>query len=366
MFTLGALLFFLIPCYLLIWILSGLKALREKRNHLPIQDTNITLIIPFRDEASQIPKLLESLSKLNLLEGDEIFLVDDHSSDGGISSEYNLRSEIQVLESPANQTGSKKNALSIGIHHAKNEWILTSDADCTFDPEWINTWRKVLHSSVNMFIGPVYSIDNKFSFATLFHHAENACLQVIAMASAQHKQQLICSGANLLFRKSIWELVGGYKSHIHIPSGDDVLLMQSFQEYAPSKVCVHFEKSNVVRTQSVTNWKTWFLQRRRWASKTGHLANKVQKLHAALLLVWIFAFPIALWLLGPLYFFLLTPEMLLMGFLSWKLNTKFKYWMWPFFRIFYPGLLIIMPFTSFIWPSTWKNRSFQSSKTAIH
>jgi hypothetical protein len=86
MFSIGALLFFLIPCYLLIWILSGLKALREKRDHLPIQDTNITLIIAFRDEASQIPKLLESLSKLNLLEGDEIYLVDDHSSDGGISS----------------------------------------------------------------------------------------------------------------------------------------------------------------------------------------------------------------------------------------------------------------------------------------
>jgi hypothetical protein len=217
-----------------------------------------------------------------------------------------------------------------------------------------------------MFIGPVYSIDNNFSFATLFHHAENACLQVIALASAQHKQPLICSGANLLFRKSIWELVGGYESHIHIPSGDDVLLMQSFQEYAPSKVCVHFEKSNVVRTQSVTNWKSWFLQRRRWASKSGHLANKIQKVHAALLIVWILVFPIALWFLGPWYFFMLTPEMLLLSFLSWKLNIKFKSWMWPIFRLFYPVLLIIMPLTSLIWPSTWKKRSFQSVKTTIH
>jgi cellulose synthase/poly-beta-1,6-N-acetylglucosamine synthase-like glycosyltransferase len=366
MFSLGALLFFIIPCYLLIWILKGLIGLIKKRNHHPIQQNNITLIIPFRDEANQIPKLLDSLSKLNLLEGDEILLVDDQSSDGGISSEYNLRSEIQILESPANQIGSKKNALSIGIHHAKNEWILTSDADCTFDPEWINNWRKQLNCSVNMFIGPVFSDEDKYSFAAHFHHAENVCLQVIALTSAHHKQPLICSGANLLFRKSIWELVGGYKSHIHIPSGDDVLLMQSFQDHAPTKVCAHFEKSNVVITQSVNNWKSWFLQRRRWASKTGHLANKVQKLHAALLLVWVFVFPIALWLLGPLYFFLLIPEMLFIGFLSWKLNTKFKAWMWPIFRVFYPVLLIIMPLTSFIWPSTWKKRSFQSSKTAIH
>ncbi len=364
MFLLGVFLFFIIPSHLLIWLISGIYS-NEKR---PVQSkqNNISLIIPFRDEAALIPALLDSLSKLNLKTGDEIILIDDHSSDGGISSEYNLRSEIQVLESPANQTGSKKNALSIGIHHAKNEWILTSDADCTFDPEWINTWRKKLHSSVNMFIGPVYSDDNKFSFATLFHHAENACLQVITLASAKHKQPLICSGANLLFRKSIWELVGGYKSHIHIPSGDDVLLMQSFQEYAPSKICVHFEKSNVVRTQSVSNWKSWFLQRRRWASKTGHLANNIQKLHAILLLVWVFVFPIALLLIGPMYFFLLIPEMLLIGLFSWKLNVKFNAWIWPFFRILYPGLLIIMPFTSFIWPSTWKKRSYQSSKTAIH
>jgi glycosyltransferase involved in cell wall biosynthesis len=366
MFSIGALLFFLIPCYLLIWILSGLKALREKRDHLPIQDTNITLIIAFRDEASQIPKLLESLSKLNLLEGDEIYLVDDHSSDGGISSEYNLRSEIQVLESPTNQTGSKKNALSIGIHHAKNEWILTSDADCTFNPELLNTWRKQLRASANMFIGPVFSIDDNCSSTSLFHHAENACLQIIALASASHKQPLICSGANLLFRKSIWEQVGGYEHHKHIPSGDDVLLMQSFQQINPKAIFAQFETSNVVRTLAVTNWKSWFLQRRRWASKTGHLANNIQRIQAALLLVWVFVFPIALWFLGPLYFFMLIPEMLIIGFLCSKMNSKFKAWMWPIFRVFYPVLLIIMPLTSLIWPSTWKKRSFQSSKTAIH
>ena len=230
----------------------------------PIQTklNNISLIIPFRDEASQIPKLLDSLLKLHLLDGDEILLVDDHSSDGGIPSTIKTRAEIQILETPNNISGSKKHALSIGIHHAKNEWILTSDADCTFDSEWLNTWRKKLCTSANMFIGPVYSDDNKFSFANLFHHAENACLQVIALASAQHKQPLICSGANLLFRKSTWEHVGGYESHIHIPSGDDVLLMQSFLEYDPSKVCAYFEKSNVVRTQSVSNWKSCPFDRR--------------------------------------------------------------------------------------------------------
>jgi len=217
-----------------------------------------------------------------------------------------------------------------------------------------------------MFIGPVFSIEDNFSIATLFHHAENACLQVIALASAKHKQPLLCSGANLLFRKSIWEQVGGYEHHNHIPSGDDVLLMQSFQDHAPTKVCAHFEKSNVVRTQSVNNWKSWFLQRRRWASKTGHLANNIQKLHAALLLFWVFVFPITLWFIGPLYFFMLIPEMLLIGFLSRKLNSKFKSWMWPIFRLIYPCLLILMPFTVFIWPSTWKKRSFQSIKTDMH
>jgi hypothetical protein len=40
--------------------------------------------------------------------------------------------------------------------------------------------------------------------------------------------------------------------------------------------------------------------------------------------------------------------------------------MWPFFRLFYPVLLTILPLTSLIWPSTWKKRSFQSVKTAIH
>jgi glycosyltransferase involved in cell wall biosynthesis len=338
---------------------------RQEKRPLQTKLNNITLIIPFRDEASQIPNLLDSLAKLNLLEGDEILLVDDHSSDGGVSWEYRLRSEIQILKSPTNQTGSKKNALSIGINHAKNEWILTSDADCTFNPELLNTWRKQLRASANMFIGPVFSIDDNCSSTSLFHHAENACLQVIALASASHKQPLICSGANLLFRKSIWEQVGGYEHHKHIPSGDDVLLMQSFQKINPKAIFAQFETSNVVRTLAVKTWKSWFLQRRRWASKSGHLANNIQKIHAALLIGWVFVFPIALWFLGPLYFFMLVPEMLIIGFLCRKLKTKFKSWMWPIFRVFYPVLLIIMPFTSFIWPPTWKKRSFQSSKTVI-
>lgn len=366
MILLGIFLFILIPFYLLSWLFAGIKINRKIKKSIQFEDSNITLVIPFRDESSQIPKLLDSLSKLHLLAGDEILLVDDHSSDGGISTNSVLRNEIQILESPANQTGSKKNALSIGIHHAKNEWILTSDADCTYDPEWINTWRKQLSSLENMFIGPVYTENNKFSFPALFHHAENACLQAIALASASHKHPLMCSGANLLFRKSIWEKIGGYESHKHIPSGDDVLLMHSFQEYAPTKVYVHFDKSNVVRTQSVTNWKSWFLQRRRWASKSGHLANNIQKLHAVLLIVWIFVFPLALWFFGPLYLLMLIPEMIVLVHLGWKLNLKFKSWMWPIFRVLYPCLLLMLPLTIFIWPSTWKKRSFQSSKTAIH
>lgn len=359
MFLLGIFLFFVIPCYLLFWLISGMK--NHEKKTLQTKQNNISLIIPFRDEAALIPALLDSISKLNLITGDEIILIDDHSSDGGISSEYNLRSEIEILESPADQTGSKKNALSIGILHAKNEWILTSDADCIFNPEWLNTWRNHINSSVNMFIGPVFSIDDNFSIAALFHHAENSCLQVIALASAKHKQPLICSGANLLFKKSIWEQVGGYEQHKQIPSGDDVLLMQSFQQINPKAIFAQFETSNVVRTRATYTWKSWFLQRRRWASKSGHLANNIQKIHAALLIVWVFVFPIALWFLGPLYFLMLIPEMLIIGVLCRKLNSKFKFWMWPIFRIFYPGLLIILPLTSFIWPSTWKKRSFQSS-----
>ncbi len=364
MFLLGILLFFVIPSYLLFWLISGLN--NHERRPVQTKQNNISLIIPFRDEAALIPILLDSLSKLNLKAGDEIILIDDHSSDGGIPSLIKTRAEIQILETPKHIQGSKKNALSIGIHHAKNEWILTSDADCTFDPEWLNTWRKHLSTSANLFIGPVFSIDDDFSFVALLHHAENVCLQVIALASASHKQPLICSGANLLFRKSIWEQVGGYEQHKHIPSGDDVLLMQSFQQIDSKAIFAQFETSNVVRTSAANTWKSWFLQRRRWASKSGHLAKNIQKIHAALLIVWVFVFPVALWFIGPLYFFMLIPEMLIIGFLCRKLNSKFKSWMWPIFRLFYPGLLIILPLTNFIWPSTWKKRSFQSIKTTIH
>ena len=360
--ALGYLFFLVIPIYLLLWLLNGLRKTAQAHSQPTEEHSTISLIIPFRNEVTRIQPLLKSISALSLLPGDEIILVDDHSTDGGIPSGTILRDEVRLL-SLGSEAGSKKAALQYGIEQAKNEWIVTTDADCWFGPELFNAWRKQCSASLNMGIGPVLTSGS--GIIAVFHHEENRCLHTISLASAGASEPLLSSGANLLFRKSIWEQVGGYASHASIPSGDDVLLMRAFHQHNPTGIRAFANPAILVETVSSSNWKEWFLQRRRWASKTGHLSTASQRLHGVLLLVWLMLFPVGLFLIGPVYGLMLLPEMLLIQKVTRSTGGWFEWYFWPFFRMFYPVLLCCLPLSRFVWSSTWKTRSFAPSKVHV-
>ncbi len=356
--SLGIFLFLVIPFYLLIWLLNGIrKSSISSQEH---SDTNqpISLIIPFRNEEHRIKPLIESLEKLHLIEGDEVILVDDFSSDNGLVAFGSMRKEIRVLKLNPASGGSKKAALKKGILESQNNWIVTTDADCWFDADFIDTWRKHCLTDISMGIGMVITETKSLNFSSILEHAENRCLQTISMASAGNGNALMSSGANLLINKKQWEHVGGYSAHESKASGDDVLLMRSFQQVSSQSIRFVYGKGNLVHTHSVSGWKEWFVQRRRWASKTSHLSNLNQQVHAVLLLVWLVLFPIGIWVIGPAYGFMIIPEMFLIREVIHSSGGNFVWVFWPIFRMLYPILLVIIPFTKLLWPSEWKSRSF--------
>lgn len=353
----GLILFIFIPFYLLIWLLSGLKKAGIARPEVNPSPQAISILIPFRNEALRINPLLKSLAKLNLQKGDELILLDDGSTDVGIPADYPLRDEIKLVRIPAHQVG-KKAALNHGFELSKNDWILTTDADCWFGDDWLNAWRTKIQPETNLLIGPVMSSGS--GFLAQFDQAENACLLTITNASAGHNQPMLCSGANLLIRKSAWEAVGGYSAHANLASGDDVLLMKAIHTLNPKSIKAFADESLSVFTHAASSWQMWFVQRRRWASKSSHLSTNFQRIHGLMLLCWLVLFPIGLWYIGPAYGFMLLPEMYLIYEVSRSAGKPFNWYFWPVFRLFYPVLLVLMPITSFVWPSEWKSRSFQS------
>ncbi len=91
-----------------------------------------TIIIPAYNEEKSIKELVKRVKKI-CSQGDEVIVVDDGSCDntGKIAEEMGVR----VLKHKSNK--GKAIALKTGFRHAKNDVIVTIDADCTYPPEEI-------------------------------------------------------------------------------------------------------------------------------------------------------------------------------------------------------------------------------------
>jgi hypothetical protein len=93
-------------------------------NTLPMSD--VSIIIPTRNEEHNLPLILPYLPR-----SAEIIVVDGHSNDNTVKIARALRPDGIILHQ---QGSGKGNALKMGFHHASREFIITFDADGSFQP----------------------------------------------------------------------------------------------------------------------------------------------------------------------------------------------------------------------------------------
>ena len=97
--------------------------------------TRFSVIIPFRNEAENLPILLKSIENLNYPpELFEVIFVNDASEDISekIISEAIKKSRfsIKLFQNKRISNSPKKDAISEAIKNSNFEWIVTTDADC--------------------------------------------------------------------------------------------------------------------------------------------------------------------------------------------------------------------------------------------
>lgn len=109
------------------WILHQVPVcqLESKFSH-PIP--KISIIIPARNEASNLPKLLESLNHQSI-RADEIIVVNDHSSDDTASIARRFDAQIINSETLPNDWLGKPWSCYQGFKYAKGELLIFLDAD---------------------------------------------------------------------------------------------------------------------------------------------------------------------------------------------------------------------------------------------
>ena len=259
MFTIVLYTILLIYCLSIIALIYGFTKVNSF-DYLGLKPkTKFSIIIPFRNEAENLPKLLDSFSKLNYpADFFEVILVDDASD-----------CRLQIADCRFQVSVINNIPISTAIRVVKNDWIITSDADCIVHKNWLSALDNYIQlHKVSMIAGAVsYHCEN--SFLHHFQQLDLASLQGATIGSFGLKKGFMCNGANFAYTKSFFQKLNGFDGNDGIASGDDVFLLQKAMARFPEKVHYLKSRNHIVFTKPLDDWKSLFHQRVRWASKTG-------------------------------------------------------------------------------------------------
>ncbi len=277
----------------------------SQRNITP--KTKFSVIIPARNEEDSIGLCVESIFKQHYPSDlFEVIVIDDHSSDSTsavIIELQNKFSSLKLIRLAELVKGKllnayKKKAIDMAINQTSGEWIVTTDADCLMAPEWLKSFDNYIQQhDPELVAGPV-KFNNTGSFVSIFQCLDFLSLQGITAAAVSAEKHSMCNGANLAYKKSAYYEVNGFKGIDNVASGDDMLLMHKIQNRFPGKIGYLFSPEAIVSTAPMPDWKSFFNQRVRWASK----AEKYDDKSIILVLVLVYFYNVLLLALAVLSF----------------------------------------------------------------
>ncbi len=245
--------------------------------------TKFSIIIPARNEADSIGHCIDSVYRQDYPASlFEVIVIDDHSTDNTgpivlkLKERYPtlrlIRLEDEVKGKLLN--AYKKKAIDTAIPQASGDWIITTDADCGFTPQWLRSYDHFIRQHDPVLVaGPVRFI-NTGSFVSVFQCLDFLSLQGITAAAVSAGKHSMCNGANLAYQKTAFAEVNGFKGIDNVASGDDMLLMHKIKKRFPGRLGYLYTPSAIVRTAPMPDWRRFFSQRIRWASKAEKYEDK--------------------------------------------------------------------------------------------
>ena len=293
--------------YFLVSILMGLTKLKPVLKKEPVKEF-VSIIIAFRNEEDNILENLKSIEAQNYPKDKfEVIYVNDSSTD----------KSVEILQSSVKNANIKVLVLpeDYGIENSKGEIIVTTHADCFHSPDWLVNLLSTFDDKTGFVSGPVEFTDSKGIFTEL-QQIEFAGLILTGAGLIEMRKPVICNGANITYRKDIFESLNGFQDQLHISSGDDGFLMQKIHKDGKYSVKFCLNRDAIVKTKPVASMLQFYQQRKRWASKSIFYTDK--KLVMELTVIFLFYLSLLIQLLSV---FLISEIFLLL--LSFSLLTKF-------------------------------------------
>ncbi|PHR71583.1 MAG: glycosyltransferase [Lutibacter sp.] len=330
-------------------------------------ENTFTIIIPFRNEAKNLPSLLESLSILDYPKGlFEVIFINDDSNDTSVEKirlfkTQDLKLNFYIFDNIRKSNSPKKDAIETAVQKSNFNWIVTTDADCIVPKKWLQLFDEFIKENDSKMICAPVTYQTSNSILEQFQLLDFTSLIGSTIGGFGIKKPFLCNGANLCYSKDSFYQVNGFEGNNNISSGDDIFMLEKMIEKFPNEV--HFLKSYdaLVITKPQPTLRSLVSQRIRWASKTSSYKNWFGKFVGISVLLINFLLVISL----PITLFkFLSWEIFIMLFsikftVDFTLITKTLIFtkqsknivFYPIIAIFHPFFII---FTSFL--TIFKNR----------
>jgi poly-beta-1,6-N-acetyl-D-glucosamine synthase len=359
---LGSYFFFLIVLMIGWWRMRG-------RVSQPSTSTThkISIVVAMRNEASSIPALLNSLLSQDH-PSFEIILVDDHSSDNTRDVIQHYKKETLGASAKItlirNHGTGKKAALTSGVISSSGSIIATTDADAIVPPQWLSHINRHFENEGIQFVMGGVALNQDGSLFSDMQAIEFSSLIGTTAATAAIGIPTMANGANMAYRKSAFEEVGGFHDNMHIPSGDDEFLLRKIAAAHPQGVRFMNVPEAVVRTKSMSTWSEFFNQRVRWAGKWRYNTSLLTMFVAVYVFIVQLAVAVAFFQL-PVYEWIPILSLLAIRFAleAILLHNVCRFsgvrWDWRAFialQVTYPFYVLMVSIASQFMTYTWKDR----------
>lgn len=174
-------------------------------------EKNISFVIPAFNSALTIKETVDSVFDTNFTQGDEVIIVEDHSTDNTLSIIQELSRiyspNIRIIRNQENKGCPVSR--NIGIKEAKNEYIFSLDSDNVLSKNSISALKETLISSnadiatfgeIHFFTDMKQKITHKWIYKKEWFTLEDLFSGNLSPAPV----------GNYMFTKKAWEKVAGF------------------------------------------------------------------------------------------------------------------------------------------------------------
>ena len=318
--------FLLLLIYYLIFlykIFSGLSKLKLEPQKEVFKEF-ISVIVPFRNEEKNISNTYISLTNQSYpADKYEIIFVNDFSDDNSLRILKNIskKENVFIYSVPIDYSTAahKKRAIRFGIEKSRGEIIVTTDADCSHQNDWLKSLINYMDDKTGFVSGPVQFNYSSNIFKKM-QQLEFAGLVITGAGLIGSGNPIICNAANIAYRRKTFDQVGGFAYQMSLSSGDDELLMQKIHHDTNYEIRFAADNHAIVSTEANNSIKDFYHQRKRWASKGLFYTDRF----LVIKLIFIYLFYLAL-VTQPVLGFLISELFFVSFFISFLLKIISEY-----------------------------------------